>query len=182
MSVPEINSALQTQGVNGITQPPSTALIEEDVAYGIRCPRNTYKTELSNASCTPCRAHSRSPSSSSSPDACACIDGFVDPGDGSCDRVCAPGFEARGGEDGEAACTGCRPSYYKPERGDEDCARCHPFSLSFAYNQTSVTSCLCEQGYIRNVSSMLCDPCPAGSFNNRVNDTECFSCSTECPA
>jgi hypothetical protein len=57
----------------------------------------------------------------------------------------------------------------KPERGDEDCTRCPPFSLSFAYNQTSIMSCLCEQGYIRNVATKLCDPCPAGSFNNRVN-------------
>lgn len=109
------------------------------------------------------------------------MQGFIEAGDGSCDRVCAPGFQARGGADGEEACTGCLPGSYKPNSGSEDCTPCPAHTVSYAYNQTSVTSCLCEQGYIRNAQSLLCEACPAGSFNNRVNDTECFNCTTVCP-
>jgi hypothetical protein len=153
-------------------------VVEDDFTVAQSCPPNTFKTNVSNDVCTPCQEYSSSPPGSTSRDNCTCYYDFhKDAGDGSCDRVCAAGFESRGG--GE--CHGCLPSYYKPERGDEDCTRCPPSSLSFAYNQTSITSCLCEQGYIRNVESKLCDPCPAGSFNNRVNDTECFNCSTPCP-
>lgn len=173
-----LSTSLQEQGLNVTAEDPSTRLVTTGVDSYVGCPPDTYKEALSNLECTPCPQYSSSPPGSASPDNCTCIYDFhKNAGNGSCDRVCAPGFESRGGPE----CHGCRPSYYKPERGDEDCTRCPPFSLSFSSNQTSIMSCLCEQGYIRNAESKLCEPCPAGSFNNRVNDTECFNCSTPCP-
>ena len=173
-----VSTALQEQGLNVTSEDPSAKLVTTGVETFVGCPPDTYKEAFDNSECTPCPLYSTSPAGSASPDNCTCIYDFhKNAGNGSCDRVCAPGFESRGGPE----CHGCLPSYYKPERGDEGCTRCPPFSLSFAYNQTSILSCLCEQGYIRNATSNFCDPCPAGSFNNRVNDTECFNCSTPCP-
>jgi hypothetical protein len=173
-----VSTALQEQGLNVTTEKQEAKLVTTGVESFVGCPPDTYKEAFDNSECTPCPQYSTSPAGSASPDNCTCIYDFhKNAGDGSCDRVCAPGFESRGGPE----CHGCLPSYYKPERGDEGCTRCPPFSLSFAYNQTSILSCLCEQGYIRNATSNFCDPCPAGSFNNRVNDTECFNCSTPCP-
>ena len=173
-----VSTALQEQGLNVTSEDPSAKLVTTGVETFVGCPPDTYKQAFDNSECTPCPLYSTSPAGSASPDNCTCIYDFhKNAGNGSCDRVCAPGFESRGGPE----CHGCLPSYYKPERGDEGCTRCPPFSLSFAYNQTSILSCLCEQGYIRNATSNFCDPCPAGSFNNRVNDTECFNCSTPCP-
>jgi hypothetical protein len=172
-----INEALKEQGLNGTTEIPSSQLETTDIDGSIQCPLNTYKSELGNFQCTRCPLYSKSPAGSTSREQCICeFDFHKDAGDGSCDRICAPGFESKGG----AECYGCLPSHYKPNRGDEPCTRCPAFSLSFAYGQTSITSCLCEQGHIWNAAARRCDACPPGSFNNRVNDTACWECSTVC--
>jgi hypothetical protein len=172
-----INTALTEQGLNATTEIPSSQLETTDIEGSVQCPPDTYKSELGNFQCTRCPQYSNSPLGSMSRDQCICqFDFHKDAGDGSCDRVCAPGFEAKGG----AECYGCLPSHYKPNRGDEPCTRCPAFSLSFAYGQTAITSCLCEQGHIWNAATSSCDACPAGSFNNRVNDTACWECSTVC--
>jgi hypothetical protein len=112
-------------------------------------------------------------------------------GDGSCDRVCAAGFEAAGGPDGEALCAGCAPSTFKGERGDHACAACPAAAFSYARNQTSVYSCLCEAGHAwtraeageagveageAGEAGVACVACAAGTFNSLVNATTCYAC------
>jgi hypothetical protein len=60
------------------------------------------------------------------------------------------------------------------------CTPCPPNTFSLLANQTSVSSCVCQHGYIFNATSLLCDACPPGTFNNRANETQCFACVTEC--
>ena len=171
-------TSLEEQGFEGFTEIILSSVEITDIESTFMCLPNTYKDFLGNNGCLPCPEHSRSPTGSTSRNNCTCDSAYnKNAGDGSCDRICAPGFESRGGH----FCHGCLPSHYKPSRGDEDCTRCPPFSLSFAYNQTSVTSCMCEQGHIWNAATSSCDACPPGSFNNRVNDTDCWECNTICP-
>ena len=181
MSLSNINSALQAQGVNGSTHNTSKVLMREDIVYAAPCPQNTYKKALGNSSCTSCPPQSTAPSSSTSIDACKCIANLKKNGDGSCDRDCAAGFETRTGNDGETACAACRPSYYKTVAGDQDCTRCPPYSFSLLTNQTSITSCMCAQGYTWNAATKLCDACPPGTFNNKYNESVCYLCNTTCP-
>jgi hypothetical protein len=120
---------------------------------------------------------------------CRCDAEYVAAGDGSCDRVCAAGFEAAGGADGEAFCAGCAPSTFKVDRGDHPCEPCPAHAFSYASNQTSVYSCLCEAGYAwtRTEAGVACVACAAGTFNSLVNATTCYTCDsgggtqTACP-
>ena len=93
------------------------------------CSTNTYKNTTANAACATCTTHS-------SDSMCACDAEYVSAGDGSCDRVCAAGFEAAGGPDGEALCAGWTPSTFKGERGDHACVACPAHSFSYPRNQT----------------------------------------------
>jgi hypothetical protein len=139
------------------------------------CAANTYKPTLSNASCTACTQHSTSPLGSTSSDACGCLLNFLKhAGNGTCARVCAAGFEAGGAN--LADCVGCRPGFYKTLEGDHACTPCPPNAFSLLANQTSISSCMCQHGYIWNAATKLCDVCPPGTFNNRANESRCFVC------
>jgi hypothetical protein len=143
------------------------------------CKSNSYKTTLSIDSCRNCPPHSTSPPASTSIEACACLLSFHKrAGDGTCARVCAPGFEPGGAN--LDVCVGCRPGFYKTLEGDDACTPCPPNSFSLLANQTSVSSCICQHGYIFNATTQLCDTCPPGSFNNQAGETQCFACVTEC--
>ena len=146
----------------------------------VPCPNNTHQASLGGESCAPCTPNAVSPRASTSAAACTCVPEFWSAGDGTCDRVCAAGFEAGGGDDGEAACFGCAPSSYKPTRGDGECQPCPLFSFTLLPNRTAVTDCMCEQGHLWNASTQLCDSCPPGEFNNEANSTQCYKCWTEC--
>jgi hypothetical protein len=186
MSLSNINTALQAQGVNGSTYNISKVPNTEDIVYATPCPQNTYKTSLSNMSCSSCPPQSSAPSGSSSIDACKCAGNLMKNRQGFCDRECAAGFEARTSMDvgGQmvTACAPCLKSFYKASAGSQDCTRCPSNSFSLLYNQTSVTSCMCEQGYIWNSVSNLCDACPPGTSNNNYNESVCYLCNTTCPA
>jgi hypothetical protein len=148
------------------------------------CAADTYKNRTANAACAPCTPHSSAPAGSRNVSACACDAEYVAAGDGSCDRVCAAGFEAAGGPDGEALCAGCAPSTFKVERGDHACAACPAAAFSYARNQTSVYSCLCEAGHAwtraeageAGEAGVACVACAAGTFNSLVNATTCYAC------
>ena len=145
-----------------------------------RCTENSYKQELGSQMCTPCPAHSSAPQGSTSVVACVCWPEYISAGDGSCDRVCAAGFEAGGGEDGETSCIPCPANFYKPAAGNSRCLPCPAHSFTLLHNSTHVTHCMCEMGYVWNNTSLQCDICPAGQFNNEANSTECFQCETDC--
>jgi hypothetical protein len=143
------------------------------------CPANTFQPALGNASCTACTAHSTSPPGSTSPDACACSANFLKrAGNGTCARVCAAGFEAGGASLTE--CVGCRPGAYKTLEGDHACTPCPPNAFSLLANQTSISSCVCQHGYIFNATTLRCDACPPGTFNNQAGESQCFACVTVC--
>ena len=153
------------------------------------CAANTYKNTTANAACAPCTPHSSAPAGSRNVSMCRCDAEYVAAGDGSCDRVCAAGFEAAGGADGEAFCAGCAPSTFKADRGDHPCEACPANAFSNARNQTSVYSCLCEAGHAwtRAEAGVACVACAAGTFNSLVNATTCYTCDsgggtqTACP-
>jgi hypothetical protein len=181
LSLSTINSALQAQGVSISTHDILMVPNTEDIVFAISCEPNTYWTSGSLlATCTACPANSESPSASVSSTACVCKTGFMGPSGGPCDRKCEAGFEART-SDGLTQCDQCRPSYYKTSMGDQDCTECPPNSFSLLYEQTTVTSCLCKQGYIWNSVTNLCDACPPGTSNNNDDETVCYSCNTTCP-
>jgi hypothetical protein len=186
MTVSMLNEELKAQGLNGSTYNISKVPNIEDIVYATPCPKNTYKNSLGNNSCSSCPPQSSAPSGSSSIDACKCEGNLMKNRQGFCDRECAAGFEARTSMDvgGQmvTACAPCLKSFYKASAGSQDCTRCPPNSFSLLYNQTSVTSCMCEQGYIWNSVSNLCDACPPGTSNNNYNESVCYLCNTTCPA
>ena len=142
------------------------------------CPINTYKSVLGKQKCEKCPAHSSAPAASTSVSTCVCLPGYIRAGDGSCDRVCAAGFEAD--DNNDATCTGCAPNFYKAASGNEKCSRCPAHSFTMLHNSTAITDCVCEMGYVWNTATLQCDICPAGQFNNEANSTQCFPCETDC--
>jgi len=95
-----------------------------------------------------------------------------DPGN-ECGKICPPG-EQRDIEN--VACDYCPFSTYKVASGDHACSVCPEFSDHALTRQISINACLCRIGYLWNATSQICDQCPAGTFNNKVNDTRCFEC------
>ena len=181
LTLSDIISALQEQGENlDVTEIPRV-LMAENIVFAEACPENTYKAEMGNSGCMPCPPKSSSPVASTGLEACICNANLIKKSDGSCDRVCAAGFEARTGNDTITACAACRPSYYKSEEGEHACTQCPSNSFSASSNQISILSCLCIQGYIWNATTQNCDACPAGTFNNQENENVCYQCSTICP-
>ena len=110
---------------------------------------------------------------------CVCDSSYFAAGDGSCDRTCAAGFEGSGGDEGEDVCVGCQQSFYKTTSGPHNCEACPANSHSTVQSQTSIDSCVCDQGYVWNGTG--CDQCEAGTFNNRANQTACFACVSNAP-
>ena len=93
------------------------------------CPANTYLSTTgssSSSACTPCTANARSTQGSTSAAMCGCVDGYYDPGDGSCQQCprgsfCSSGMKndcsldgtqtSNAGSSSAAQCY-CRPGYY----------------------------------------------------------------------
>lgn len=139
------------------------------------CPQHTYKAVGGNEMCTPCPAHAAAPAASVSVQQCVCLTGYIHAGDGTCDRVCAGGYQHDRGE-----CVPCPPSTYKTTRSLEECQQCPPHSFTLQRSSTAVKDCMCDMGYVWNATSFLCDSCPAGKFNNQADSSECFECVTGC--
>ncbi len=180
------------QSVTLLTHETCSATSSTTSAAGFACApcaADTYKNSTANAACAPCTPHSSAPAGARNVSMCRCDAEYVAAGDGSCDRVCAAGFEAAGGADGETECAGCASGTFKRERGDDACTPCPAHAFSTARNETSVYSCLCEAGYrwTADSSGVACVRCAAGTFNSLVNATECYTCdrgpttATTCP-
>lgn len=140
------------------------------------CTANTYKDVIGSSACVACTLYSTSPAGSDNVTDCVCDSGYVHAGDGSCDRVCAAGFEANSEE---SSCVGCGNGKYKPAAGDESCTLCPEHSSHNLYNQTDITACVCEHGFVFNSDTQLCDACEAGKFNNYGGETRCFDCYSD---
>jgi hypothetical protein len=118
------------------------------------------------------------PAASTSVSVCVCLPWYICTGNGSCDRVCAAGFEAD--DNNDATCTGCAPNFYKAVSGNEKCSLCPALSFTMLCNNTAITDCVCKMGYVWNPATLQCDICPAGQFNNEAKSTKCFLCETDC--
>tara|TARA_Y100000389_G_scaffold37286_1_gene31606 strand:+ start:22706 stop:31351 length:8646 start_codon:yes stop_codon:yes gene_type:complete len=140
------------------------------------CTANSYKDVIGSSACVPCTLYSTSPAGSDNVTDCVCDSGYVHAGDGSCDRVCAAGFEANFEE---SSCVGCGNGKYKPAAGDESCTLCPEHASHSLYNQTDITACVCEHGFIFNSETQLCDACETGKFNNYGGETRCFDCYSD---
>jgi len=169
-----VENAFSQSGFTVTSEGPTVNHV--DVRTVVDCAPNQYKNFKGNQECLPCPVFSTSQGGSQNISNCICDNGFNRDND-ICVKECPAGSEAF---ENTRNCTRCQPNFYKPE-GHLRCIKCPVNSLTLGTNLTSITSCLCEQGYIWNRTTTSCDACPAGSFNNRVNDTECFSCYTECP-
>ena len=76
----------------------------------------------------------------------------------------------------------CEPNTYWISGSLLDtCAACPANSQSPSASVSS-TACLCQQGYIWNSVSNLCDACPPGTSNNNYNERVCYLWNTTCPA
>ena len=54
--------------------------------------------------------------------------------------------------------------------------RCPAHAMHGLTTQTSVDACYCEQGFLWDSATKTCAMCPAGSFNNRANESQRFEC------
>ena len=73
LSTQNVNSALQTQGVNGSSQNITKVLVTEDIVCATQCSQNTYKEQLGNTCCIPCPSQSTAPPASGNKEACQCL-------------------------------------------------------------------------------------------------------------
>jgi hypothetical protein len=147
------------------------------------CAPNTYKNTTGSAACTACTPFSTSAAGSDGANDCVCDTGYVKTGVTSCGLICQAGWQMSA--DG-TECQPCPNSYYKAEQGEHMCTRCPAHAMHGLTGQTSVDACYCEQGYLWDAKT--CTICPAGTFNNRANESQCFACvggaggdHTKCP-
>jgi hypothetical protein len=137
------------------------------------CAPNTYKNTTGSAACTACTPFSTSAAGSDGANDCVCDTGYVKTGVTSCGLICQAGWQMSA--DG-TECQPCPNSYYKAEQGEHMCTRCPAHAMHGLTGQTSVDACYCEQGYLWDAASKTCEICPAGSFNNHANESQCFQC------
>jgi hypothetical protein len=143
-----------------------------------QCPDNTYKSNLGSEPCKPCPLHSTGAAASQSVELCVCLPGFLDAGDGTCDKACAAGFETK--RENSAICVGCDVNFYKATYGNDTCKRCPANSFTMFVNSTNILNCICEAGYVWDDTTQTCKICPPGYFNSEVNSTACYACVTDC--
>jgi len=143
-----------------------------------QCPDNTYKANLGSEQCKSCPLHSTGPAASQSIELCVCFPGFLNAGDGTCDKACAAGFETK--QENSAICVGCNVNFYKATYGNDTCKRCPSNSFTMFVNSTNVLDCICDAGYVWDDTTQTCKICAPGYFNSEVNSTACYACVTDC--
>ena len=144
------------------------------------CEVNHYKSATGSADCLECTEFSTSSAASIAQTACVCDAGYVGPPGGPCGFVCPAGSQRTPAND---ACEMCPASKYKPDAGDHDCTDCPEDALHSLTNQTSVTACFCEHGFIKHSnwpSTAECVNCYQGKFSQKFNNYNgegvCFDC------
>ena len=130
-----------------------------------RCPLGTYKGMVGTSSCTSCpeaggglnlvRTTLREGAVSAGE--CVCPAGYMSPDSTNSDcQPCEQGFFCFGGRQ-------------EP---------CPPLTITRAQAASSVTDCICEQGYFASVSG-VCEPCAPGRFKPEAGNAEsdCQTCA-----
>ena len=112
---------------------------------------------------------------------CNTFQGFVGPAGGPCGLECPPGSRWSEGEINE--CVNCEHGSFKSETGSsETCTQCPANSGHADEGQTSIDSCKCNRGFVRNgdwsnsAIEPSCVECAAGKFNNYRDEEQCFQC------
>ena len=147
------------------------------------CAAGTYN--VNQSTCAACPAGSTSLIASSTCSACApgtiaaapgtpacspCAGGYYDTGTQTLCAPCAPGLYAPGST---TSCLACPDNTYSSGAAPA-CGPCPYFSISLG--GATLTGCLCEAGYLRQlIPFFVCYPCPTGTFSI-VNATACASC------
>lgn len=142
------------------------------------CSNDYYKDSIGDASCSACPDFSNSSQASTDITDCKCNAGYKGVDGEECGRVCPAGYEAT---DDETACDACANAHYKAVRGDHDCTPCPANSHHAFTNATSVDTCTCNHGYVRDASWATLAACVAcadtNEFNNYAGEETCFGCS-----
>lgn len=101
---------------------------------------------VSNFSCVDCPANSDSPAASFAPSQCACRPGYSGlHGNRSNCTACPPGFYGAGGPE---ICQACPAGSYNAAPAAGVCTVCPEHSSSSIEGSTSVSSCVCNSGFL----------------------------------
>ncbi|KAK1937955.1 GCC2 and GCC3 domain containing protein, partial [Babesia divergens] len=146
----------------------------------VQCPNNTYKSFISNESCTECEEHSSTNHriGATSKEQCVCDPGYYF--DNTCkacnyrDKYCPGGFILKAGLKDQADIyetgkpVGCPPNTEVPPGVD---------------TADSVDSCKCAKGYAfvktDDHTQKKCVPCAPGSYKSSVSDSSCNELCTQ---
>jgi len=139
----------------------------------IACPEGYYQDVPGASVCQPCHDFSTSLAGSTLHTNCTCIEGYKGTPGGPCGLVCPPGSQS---VSLSQTCEECPANTYKQDSGDHGCVPCPSFMQHSLTGQTDISVCACQAGYLYNAISQLCENCPPGTFNNKINDTKCFIC------
>lgn len=122
-----------------------------------RCPPETFSDKFDSPSCRRCSANSVPDRAQST---CFCNPGFL--------------FNRT-----TLACSPCPAGTYRDGLNvafDTFCKRCSPNSVA----DRTRTTCVCNPGFLFNVSTLACSPCPDGTFREGLNsafETSCRTCA-----
>jgi hypothetical protein len=73
-------------------------------------------------------------------------------------------------------CYACDPGRYKDHFGDTKCSQCPQRSWTEVSGSTSVTSCVCNAGYVGVNGGQGCTSCAAGTYKSTPGSVGCMSC------
>ena len=128
------------------------------------CDIGKYKSEVGNATCSECPAHS---STYSIVDGTA-VTGSVDVE--SC--MCNVGYTGSYGQ----ACTACEAGTYKSEVGNATCTNCGGDGMSSPVGSTAASDCVCAAG--RFSQNDACVLCSAGDYKEDLGNVSCLRCES----
>eukprot|EP00371_Babesia_bovis_P003647 XP_001612294.1 GCC2 and GCC3 domain containing protein [Babesia bovis T2Bo] len=160
---------------------PGYYMRQDGLSGCVQCPENTYKSHVSNESCSECDKNSLTYGElgATSKDQCICAPGYY------LDGTCKPcGFA-------DKYCPGGYLSGRDPVTGkgiylNKDPVQCPPYTKILPGVETafSVSNCQCGKGYALakmndNTHEKVCVPCAPGSYKSTVIDSSCNGLCTQ---
>ncbi|CDR97934.1 hypothetical protein BBBOND_0404220 [Babesia bigemina] len=181
---PDINTTTKQPGATNVNECMCNAgyyLRNNNSKICIECPKNTYKSFISNESCTECDEHSSTSGQigATSKEQCVCAPGYYFSGTcracGFPDKYCPGGIISKHDDDTgkdiyeTSAPVDCPPHTEIPPGVD---------------TADSVDFCKCGKGYAfakhsDNSQTKTCVPCPPGSYKGSVMDSSCNGLCTQ---
>ncbi|GFO32179.1 signal peptide, cub and egf-like domain-containing protein 1 [Plakobranchus ocellatus] len=128
------------------------------------CPQGQFQASANQASCDVCRAGFSTRQ-----------EGTIDPN--ACETYCPPGQEKK-----EGLCIDCQIGYFKNNNVDlfSNCTICtNNKYVTASIGATSNDNCTvlnCQEGFKANVTTLQCEPCPKGSYQDQKYQMSCIPC------